>query len=158
VGALEGGLGAGASRHPQAVDAVDCRAGDPPRRLGAGPHPGAGLQHRAGQDPDPVREQANTHDGAARLCVEVHHSHPGVYPPDMALHWVNDVTRLERGDRSVLSEEALVLVMGKLTPNPSSDDFITPPASCQPLCVDQAVRSILVVAMPSMDDVGIAQI
>jgi hypothetical protein len=54
----------------------------------------------------------------------------------MALHWVNDVTRLERGDRSVLSEEALVLVMGKLSPNPSSDDFITPPASCQPLCVD----------------------
>jgi hypothetical protein len=76
----------------------------------------------------------------------------------MALHWVNDVTRLERGGRSVLSEEALVLVMGKLSPNPSSDDFITPPASCQPLCVDQAVRSILVVAMPSMDDVGIAQI
>jgi hypothetical protein len=76
----------------------------------------------------------------------------------MALHWVNDVTRLERGDRSVLSEEALVLVMGKLSPNPSSDDFITPPASCQPLCVDYAVRSMLVVAMPSMDDVGIAQI
>jgi hypothetical protein len=71
---------------------------------------------------------------------------------------VNDVTWLERGDGSVLSEEALALVMGKLSPNPSSHDFITNPASCQPLCMDQAVRSMLLVVMPSMDDVGIAPI
>jgi hypothetical protein len=71
---------------------------------------------------------------------------------------VNDVTRLERSDGSALSEEALALVMGKLSPDPSSDDFVTPPASCQPLCMDQAVRSMLLVAMPSMDDVSIAPI
>jgi hypothetical protein len=57
-----------------------------------------------------------------------------------------------------LSEEALVLVMGKLSPDPSSHDFITPPASCQPLCMDQAARSMLLVAMPSMDDAGFALI
>jgi hypothetical protein len=51
-----------------------------------------------------------------------------------------------------------VLVMGKLSPDPSSHDFITPPASCQPLCMDQTARSMLLVAMPSMEDVGIAPI
>jgi hypothetical protein len=71
---------------------------------------------------------------------------------------VNNITQLERGDGSVLSEEALVLVMGKLSPDPSSHDFVTPPTSCQPLCVDQAVRSMPLVVMPSMDDIGIAQI
>jgi hypothetical protein len=71
---------------------------------------------------------------------------------------VNDVTRLEHGDGSALSEEVLALVMGKLSPNPSSHDFVTPPASCQPLCMDHTVRSLLLVAMPSMDNVGIAPI
>jgi hypothetical protein len=69
---------------------------------------------------------------------------------------VNDVTRLARCDRSVLGEEALVLVMGKLSPDLSSHDFITPPASCQPLCMDQVMRTLLLGAMPSMDDIGIA--
>jgi hypothetical protein len=71
---------------------------------------------------------------------------------------VNDITQLEHGDGSVLGDEALALVMGKLSPDPSSHDFITPPASCQPLCMDQAVRMLLLVAMPSMDDVGITPI
>jgi hypothetical protein len=71
---------------------------------------------------------------------------------------VNDVMRLERGDGSALSEEVLVLVMGKLSPNLTSHDIVTPPASYQQLYVDQAVRSMLLVAIPLMDDVGIAQI
>jgi hypothetical protein len=66
---------------------------------------------------------------------------------------VNDVTWLERGDGSALGEEALALVMGKLSPDPSSHDFITPSASCQSLCMGQAVRTLLLVAMPSMDNV-----
>jgi hypothetical protein len=49
---------------------------------------------------------------------------------------VNDITRLECGDRSVLGEEALALVMGKLSPDPSSHDFVTPLASCQAHCID----------------------
>jgi hypothetical protein len=69
---------------------------------------------------------------------------------------VNDVTRLEQENGSVLGEEALTLVMGKLRLDPSSHDFVTPPASCQPLCMDQAMRTLLLVVLPSMDDVGIA--
>jgi hypothetical protein len=71
---------------------------------------------------------------------------------------VNDVTRLEHGDGSELSEEALALMMGNLSPDPSSHDFVIPPTSCQPLFMDQAVRLMVLVAMPSMDDVGITQI
>jgi hypothetical protein len=71
---------------------------------------------------------------------------------------VNDVTWLERGDESALSEEALALMMVKLSPDPSSHDFATLSASYQPLCMDQAARSMLLVAMPSMDDVSIAPI
>jgi hypothetical protein len=69
---------------------------------------------------------------------------------------VNDVTWLERGNGSTLGEDALALVMGKLSPDPSSHDFVTPPASYQPLCIDQAVRMLLLVAMPLMDDISIA--
>jgi hypothetical protein len=57
--------------------------------------------------------------------------------------------RLERDNGSVLGEEASVLVMGKLSPDPSSHDFITPPASYQPLSMDQAARILLLVAMHS---------
>jgi hypothetical protein len=68
---------------------------------------------------------------------------------------VNDITQLEHGDGSVLGEEALTLVMGKLSRDLSSHNFVTTPMSCQPLCIDQAARSLLLVAMPSMDDVSI---
>jgi hypothetical protein len=71
---------------------------------------------------------------------------------------VNDVTRLERGDGSMLGEEALALVMGKLSPNPFSHDFVTPLASCQPLCMNQVARTLRLVVMPSMDDVGITPV
>jgi hypothetical protein len=69
---------------------------------------------------------------------------------------VNDVTWLECGDGSSLGEEELALVMGKLSPDPSSHDFITRPASCQPLCMAQAMMTLLLVAMPSMYDIYIA--
>jgi hypothetical protein len=68
------------------------------------------------------------------------------------------MTRLESGDGSTLGEEVLALVMEKLRPDPSSHDFVTPPASCQPHSRDQAARTLLLVAMPSMDDIGIALI
>jgi hypothetical protein len=71
---------------------------------------------------------------------------------------VNDAKRVQRGDGSSLGEEALSLVIGKLSPVPSSHNFITPPASYQPLCMDQAARTLALVVMPSIDDVGIAPI
>jgi hypothetical protein len=67
---------------------------------------------------------------------------------------VNNVTRLERRDGSVLGEELLVLVIGKLSLDSSSHDFVTPPAPCQPIYMDQAMRTLLLVVMPLMDDVG----
>jgi hypothetical protein len=49
---------------------------------------------------------------------------------------VNDVTWLEHADGSALGKEALTPVMGKLSPDPSFHDFVTPPTSYQPLCMD----------------------
>jgi hypothetical protein len=67
---------------------------------------------------------------------------------------VNDITRLERGDGSMLGKEALTLVMGKLSPDPSSHDFITPPAPYQALCIDHAMRMLLLVVMHCIDPEG----
>jgi hypothetical protein len=69
---------------------------------------------------------------------------------------VNDVTWLEHDNGSILGKEALMLVMGTLRLDPSSHDFVTPPASYQPLYMDQAMRTLLLVVMPSMDNFGIA--
>jgi hypothetical protein len=88
-----------------------------------------------------------------RIAPLQEHTHP-----ECLYTGVNDVMWLEHGDGSVLGEEALALVMGKLSPNLSSHGFITPTASCQPFCMDQDVRMLLLVAMLSMDDVGIASI
>jgi hypothetical protein len=71
---------------------------------------------------------------------------------------VNDVTWLECGDGPTVGEEALALMMGKLSPDLSSHDFVTPPASCQPLYMDQAARTLLLVVMPSMNEVNIVAI
>jgi hypothetical protein len=52
---------------------------------------------------------------------------------------VNDVTRLERGHGSTLGEEVLVLVMGKLSPDPSShSSSILPTTLYGPGCKDVA--------------------
>jgi hypothetical protein len=52
----------------------------------------------------------------------------------------------------------MAFMMWKLSPDPSSHDFVSPLASCQPLYMDQVMRSMLLAAMPSMDDIGIAPI
>jgi hypothetical protein len=151
-------MGAGASRRPRAVDAADCCVDGPLFRLGAGP----GLEPTY----NPMLGRIRILFETRLTCMMVLHDYVSkrIAPLQERTHptWlctgVNDVIWLERGDGSVLSEEALALVMGKLSPNPSSHDFITHPASCQPLCMDQAVRSMLLVVMPSMDDVGIAPI
>jgi hypothetical protein len=49
-------------------------------------------------------------------------------------------------------------VLGNLSPDLTSHDFLTPPAPYQSLCLDQAARTMLLVSMPSMDDIGIATI
>jgi hypothetical protein len=49
-------------------------------------------------------------------------------------------------------------MLGKLSPDSTSHNFITPPTPCQPLCLDQAVQTIMLVSMPLMDNIGIAMI
>jgi hypothetical protein len=44
----------------------------------------------------------------------------------------------------------------KLSVNPSSNNFINPSAWCMPLCLDQATRSMLLKALPTLDDIDIA--
>jgi hypothetical protein len=48
----------------------------------------------------------------------------------------SDTTRLEHGHGSDLSSEVLGTLLGKLSLDPSSVDFITPPTACAPMCVD----------------------
>jgi hypothetical protein len=71
---------------------------------------------------------------------------------------VNDGMRLEHGDGLNLDDTMLVFILRKLSPDSTSHNFVTPPAPCQLLCLDQAVQMKLLVLMPSMDDIGIAMI
>jgi hypothetical protein len=122
VGALEEGLGAGANRHPRAIDAADLRAD--------GPH--------VDWEQDPILEpifipvlgriRILAESGLTSMMVLHDYVSKRIAPiqertcPTWLYTGVNDVTRLERGDRSTLGEEALALVMGKLSPNPSSHE------------------------------------
>jgi hypothetical protein len=119
VGALEGGLGAGASRRPRAVDATDCRTDweqDP------------GLE--PAYNPMLGRIRILAESGLTPMMVLHDFVSKRITPLQVRTHlaWlytrVNDVTQLERGDGSTLREEALVLVMGKLSPDPSSHDLV----------------------------------
>jgi hypothetical protein len=58
----------------------------PPALTESRTRPRTSLQPCAGQDLDPGRERAHTHDGATRLRVKAHRAPPGAYPPGMALH------------------------------------------------------------------------
>jgi hypothetical protein len=49
---------------------------------------------------------------------------------------VKYATWLECGDGSNLDDGALTFMLGKLSPDSTSHDFVTPPASYQLLCLD----------------------
>jgi hypothetical protein len=69
---------------------------------------------------------------------------------------VNDIMRLERGPGSSLDGELLVACPKALTTDQFSAELATPPASCGAICMDQAARTTLLAAMPTLDDVDIA--
>jgi hypothetical protein len=137
VGALEGGLGAGASRCPRAVDAANCYTDAPPC-----------IDWEQDSDLEPAynpvlgRIWILAESGLTPMMVLHDYVSKHIMPlqertrPTWLYTGVNDVTWLERGDGSALSEEALALMMGKLSPNPSSHNFIIPLMSSQPLCMD----------------------
>jgi hypothetical protein len=56
----------------------------------------------------------------------------------------NDAMRLERGRGSDLDLTMLTGMLSKLSIDLSSNDFVSPPAWCTSLCLDQAMRSLLV--------------
>jgi hypothetical protein len=47
----------------------------------------------------------------------------------------SNTTRLERGRGSDLSLDVLGTLLGKLSPDSSSVDFVTLPMACTPMCV-----------------------
>jgi hypothetical protein len=68
----------------------------------------------------------------------------------------NDATRLEHGPGTDLEPGVLDTMLSKLSTDPSCIGFITPPAHCMPICMDRAARSLLLKAMPTLDDIDIA--
>jgi hypothetical protein len=69
---------------------------------------------------------------------------------------VNDIMRLERGPGSSLDGELLAACLKALTTDQFSAELAVPPASCGAICLDQAARTALLAAMPTLDDVDIA--
>jgi hypothetical protein len=68
---------------------------------------------------------------------------------------MNDIMRLERGPGSSLNGELLAACLKALTTDQFSAELATPPASYGAICMDQAARTTLLVAMPMLDDVDI---
>jgi hypothetical protein len=68
----------------------------------------------------------------------------------------NDATGLERGPGTDLEPEVLDTILSKLSTNPSSIGLITPPAHCMTIYADQATMSLLLMAMPTLDDIDVA--
>jgi hypothetical protein len=71
---------------------------------------------------------------------------------------VNDTTQLERGAGSSWNDGTLALSLMKLTPELFSTDLVAPLAACQPICMDQAARTMLLRTMPMLDDVNITAV
>jgi hypothetical protein len=69
---------------------------------------------------------------------------------------VNDIMRLDRGPESSLGDTLLAVSLKALTTDPPFAELVTPAAGCEPLCVNQVVRTTLLAIMPTLDDVNIA--
>jgi hypothetical protein len=63
---------------------------------------------------------------------------------------------LECGLGTNLEPLVLDTMLSKLSTDPSSIGFITPPMHCMPICMNQAARLLLLMAMPTLDDIDIA--
>jgi hypothetical protein len=68
---------------------------------------------------------------------------------------VNDIMRLERGPGSSLDGKLLAACLKALTTDQFSTELAAPPASCGAICMDQAARTALLAAMPTLDDIDI---
>jgi hypothetical protein len=71
---------------------------------------------------------------------------------------VNDIIRLDRGPGSSLGDTLLAASFKALTTDQPSTELLTPAVDCEPLCVNQVVRTALLAIMPTLDDVDIAPV
>jgi hypothetical protein len=71
---------------------------------------------------------------------------------------VNDIMWLDRGPGSSLGDTLLAASLKVLTTDQPSAELMMPAAGCEPLCVNQAPRTALLVIMPMLDDVDIAPV
>jgi hypothetical protein len=69
---------------------------------------------------------------------------------------VNDIMRLDHGPESSLGDTLLAASLKALTTDPPSAELVMPTTGCESLCANQAVRTMLLAIMPTLDDVGIA--
>jgi hypothetical protein len=67
----------------------------------------------------------------------------------------NDATWLERGRGIELDQKVLEVVLSKLSTDPVSNDFVNPSPPCTPIFLDQAIRSVLLKEMPTLDDTDV---
>jgi hypothetical protein len=71
---------------------------------------------------------------------------------------VNDIMRLDRGPGSSLDEVLLATSLKALTTDQFSAKLMVPPVAGEPICVNQVVRTALLAAMRTLDDVNIAPV
>jgi hypothetical protein len=69
---------------------------------------------------------------------------------------VNDIIQLDHRSRSSLDEVLLATSLKALTTYQFSIELVVPPAVCEPIYANQAMRTTLLAAMPMLDDVDIA--
>jgi hypothetical protein len=68
---------------------------------------------------------------------------------------VNDTTRLQHGDRSILEPDTLMMMLSKLSTDPSSKGFTTPLELCALICLNQDARIVLLSEIPMLDNINI---
>jgi hypothetical protein len=54
-----------------------------------------------------------------------------------------------------MDQKVLEAMLSKLSFGPVSEDFVNPPPSCMPICLDQAMRSALLKDIPTLDNTDV---
>jgi hypothetical protein len=67
---------------------------------------------------------------------------------------VNDIMRLDRGPGSSLDEDLLTTSLKALTTDQFSAELVVPPMVCEPICVNQVVRTALLTVIPQRGDLS----
>jgi hypothetical protein len=85
----------------------------------------------------------------------MHHTHQSRVRLAWEFTRKGDTTQLESGCGSDLAPDVLRSLLEKLTPEPSSTDFFTPPSAYTNLCSNQVTRTRLLRELPTLDEINI---